>query len=74
MYTDKEIIVCDSCKGSGKVEQSERYDYHHRYDWVWDEICSKCGGYGRVLKVVMTSFEKLTEENLTLRPKPIKDE
>lgn len=70
MHTEKEIILCESCKGSGKRECSERYDYHHRLDWEWDEPCTKCGGLGRVLKIVTTSIEMLTEEDLKLRPKP----
>ena len=68
--TDISIVICDQCKGSGKRECSERYDYHHRYDWEWDEPCSRCGGLGRLKKIVETTYEKLTEEDLKLRPKP----
>jgi DnaJ-class molecular chaperone len=64
------IVICEKCEGSGKIEHSERYDYHHGYDWVWDEPCSVCGGYGRLMKTVTTVFRKLTEEDLKLTPKP----
>jgi DnaJ-class molecular chaperone len=74
MYTDKEIVLCSSCKGSGKCTITERYDYHKRYDWEWDEVCDLCGGHGRMIKTTITSFEKLSEKDLNIRPKPLKAE
>lgn len=66
----RELILCVECKGTGKKELSERYDYHHGYDWVWDKICSNCGGPGRMIKVTEITYEKLTKEDLNLREKP----
>lgn len=64
------VEICYNCKGTGKQERSERYDYHHRYDHVWDEVCETCGGHGRLKKIVTTEYVKLTDKDLNLRPKP----
>jgi DnaJ-class molecular chaperone len=74
MSSVETIIICDPCKGSGKKVRSERYDHHHKYDWVWDEVCFECGGHGRVREVVETTLYKLTEDDLKLTPKPIEAE
>jgi DnaJ-class molecular chaperone len=70
MYSESTIVICDSCKGSGKKQLSERYDHHHKYDWVWETVCPSCGGHGRLWKVVGTSYRQLSEEDLKLIPKP----
>lgn len=64
MSFERTIVICDSCKGSGKKQHSERYD------WAWDEVCPICGGHGRLWKVVGTSYRQLSEEDLKLIPKP----
>lgn len=70
MSKQEAIIICEKCHGFGKVEHSKRYDYHHGYDWEWDEPCPECGGTGRLKKIVVTTYEKLTEEDIKLVPKP----
>jgi DnaJ-class molecular chaperone len=61
----KEIIICDACKGEGKIEKNELTNYHHRERDYWDELCGKCGGTGRM--VVETKTRKLTKEEIELR-------
>jgi DnaJ-class molecular chaperone len=70
MSTEENIVLCVPCKGSGKKVKSERYDHHHKYDWVWDEVCFECDGHGRIWEVVETTHRKLSEEDLKLTPKP----
>lgn len=70
MPDKKTIVTCSKCNGLGKIECSERYDYHHKYDWVWDEPCEQCGGTGRMWEIVTTTYQKLTDEDLELTPKP----
>jgi len=70
MSTKKTIVICSKCGGTGKVECSERYDYHHGYDWEWDEPCNQCGGTGRMWEIVETTYQIITKEDLELRPKP----
>ena len=61
----EKIVVCSSCKGSGKVEMSEEIDYHHRIDDVWDEPCYVCGGTGRMVEQV--NLRKLRKDEIELR-------
>lgn len=70
MSKQETIVICEKCEGFGKEKHSKRYDYHHRYDWEWDEPCTECGGTGRLKKIVETTYEKLTQEDLKLIPKP----
>jgi hypothetical protein len=63
MSFERTIVICDSCKGSGKT-------ISERYGWGWDEVCPRCDGHGRLLKVVGISYRKLSEEDLKLIPKP----
>lgn len=67
MYDSKKIVICSKCGGTGK---SERYDYHHGYDWVWDETCERCGGTGRMWEIIDITHQKLSKEDLELTPKP----
>lgn len=64
----EQIIICDSCKGSGKHEHSECTDYHNNDHDYWDEPCSRCNGTGRLVQQI--TIRKLTKEELNLRPKP----
>jgi DnaJ-class molecular chaperone len=49
-----EIILCSSCKGEGKIEESELTDYHRGEYRCWDEMCTRCKGSGRMKKTVET--------------------
>jgi DnaJ-class molecular chaperone len=59
------IVICDRCKGFGKIENSEVVDYHNNISDYWDEKCLTCDGSGRM--VLVTSTRKLTSSELKLR-------
>ena len=63
------IIICDVCKGSGKLEQSEIEDYHHNDYIFWDEKCLSCNGYGRLIETTEVTTRKMTNEDFKLRKK-----
>lgn len=49
--TTGKIVCCSVCDGSGIRVCSELTDYHKgEYD-NWNELCSFCGGDGRVLEL-----------------------
>jgi DnaJ-class molecular chaperone len=62
------IILCEHCKGTGKVENRELTNYHHREWDVWDDRCGVCDGAGRVKQTVTIS--KIAKFELELRKKP----
>jgi len=62
------IIICDRCRGSGKVQQKKLEDYHHGTYYEWDEPCPRCGGTGRMVR--QENVRKLRADELELRPKP----
>jgi DnaJ-class molecular chaperone len=66
----EKIIICPDCKGSGKYVCSKRIDDHKRWDIEWDEVCKECGGTGRLVETIKTTYRKLTPEELSLRLKP----
>jgi hypothetical protein len=45
----KQIILCENCKGEGKVYIGETIDYHKGDYEEWTEECPKCKGSGRLL-------------------------
>lgn len=53
--TTREVVICNSCKGSGTHHCSELTDYHRREYDTWTEECSTCKGSGRLTKVVTLS-------------------
>jgi DnaJ-class molecular chaperone len=66
--SESRIIICPDCKGSGKSECNELDDPHHNDYWEWDEICTECGGEGRIMQTVNITTRKLTKKELALRP------
>ena len=57
--TQRGIVMCTRCKGTGIRECSELTDYHRGdYDY-WNEFCSFCKGDGRVVEVVHHSRVEL---------------
>jgi hypothetical protein len=66
----KKIVLCETCKGSGKIERQKIEDYHHNDYYIWDEVCGSCDGFGRVLRIIEISTLKLTLKDLSLIPKP----
>lgn len=69
MSRAERIIICDVCKGSGKIQQEECVDYHHNdYDY-WDEICTNCKGLGRLKQTITIVTVPLTKNDLMLREK-----
>jgi DnaJ-class molecular chaperone len=68
MFQD-EIIICDKCKGFGKIQCDELEDYHSRERKYWDEVCKNCQGTGRRLKMTKIYIVNLPEKYLTDRPK-----
>ena len=69
MSTDKAYIICEVCKGSGKIKQSECVDFHHNDYIYWDEKCVWCDGYGRLHQTTEVTTRKLTKKDVELREK-----
>ena len=63
----EEIILCDNCKGLGKIHYY--LDCDAGMPWSWDEKCLNCDGYGRLLQEVAIKIRKLTKEDLKIKPK-----
>ncbi|MFW6219832.1 MAG: hypothetical protein ACOC33_03250 [bacterium] len=61
----KEIVLCDICKGFGKVQKSKLVNYHHDDYEYWYEVCTFCDGKGRVVqqKIDETYIMKMTNED-----------
>ncbi len=66
METIIEIIICDRCKGLGKVKKSELVDYHHNEYDEWEEVCTYCNGTGRLKKITEIAILKLVNKDLAL--------
>ena len=59
-----EIVICQRCKGIGKIVTSRCID-HHRRDYIDDEFkCDECGGTGRLKKII--KYNKLTIKELKI--------
>ena len=57
-----EIILCASCKGTGKKSYETCVDYHKReYETVY-ETCIYCDGKGRLRQVTKVTLEKLKDD------------
>lgn len=57
-----EIVLCNSCKGLGKIGTEVCIDYHKReYETVY-KTCIYCDGKGRLRKVTEVTFEKLVDD------------
>ena len=52
--TERDIIICDNCEGSGIIQKSELSNYHKSEYRSWQEVCLSCQGSGRILKNVVT--------------------
>ncbi|NQU55162.1 MAG: hypothetical protein HQ522_21805 [Bacteroidetes bacterium] len=52
---NREIELCTSCKGSGKVRANVTNTYE--YDF---ETCPKCDGKSGIVKIITTTYEPLT--------------
>ena len=63
------IIICDHCKGSGKIRNFEVTNYHNNDTVEWEEKCSYCDGYGRLLKIEYIKIKKLDNKYLKLKEK-----
>lgn len=61
-----EIVICEICKGMGKIEKSELIDYHQNTSEYWDEECTNCEGLGRVVKEVTIHTRKLSKEEIEI--------
>ena len=60
----EEIILCARCKGSGLIHERRLVDYHRGEYEEWEEICPKCDGSGRLLKITEVMYEKITPGTL----------
>ena len=61
--TQRGIVMCTRCKGTGILERSELTDYHRGdYDY-WNEFCSFCKGEGRVVEIAHHSRVELDLPN-----------
>lgn len=55
---DREIHICDECKGKGKIKHKRKADaYEYRYggyhEYIkWEEECKNCNGTGKVIKII----------------------
>lgn len=49
-HTDREIVICPKCNGSGIHTWQTRVDYHKNDYITEEEICSACNGTGRLIK------------------------
>lgn len=58
----EEVMVCDRCKGNGKVECSELVDYHKGDYNYWWEKCIRCDGTGRLVKTTTVSYKPFKEK------------
>jgi DnaJ-class molecular chaperone len=57
----RELILCDRCKGDGKIYWDELVDYHKGlYDYHSKE-CDFCEGKGRVYKITTITYEKMKD-------------
>ena len=45
------IVQCYACNSSGFIERKELISYHNNDYDCWNELCYKCNGEGRVLKI-----------------------
>lgn len=45
MHTDRKIIICSKCEGSGE------YSYRKLDSEILYETCNKCNGSGRILEI-----------------------
>lgn len=58
--TTHEIVLCDTCKGSGRTSYEECVDYHKRDYEIHYKTCERCDGSGRLKKITSVTYEKLT--------------
>lgn len=55
ILTHKRIVACSACDATGVSQHSELVDYHRgEYD-SWLQLCSACGGEGRLLRITYHS-------------------
>lgn len=55
--SNKEIVICDQCKGAGCTEGRELADYHkHEYHY-FDILCTRCNGSGRLQKTTTVDYQ-----------------
>ena len=54
---NEEIVMCDECKGVGKIHKM--YDVGcHKSEYEYEsKTCSRCKGSGRLLKEVIINFK-----------------
>jgi DnaJ-class molecular chaperone len=60
-YQSARIVECSACEGSGVVEKEEMTSYHKREYDVWNEVCQKCDGDGRMVR-----YTVIVEVNITI--------
>jgi len=58
---NKTIVLCPTCEGIGKtIIEGKLIDYHNGlYEPNKDVNCSRCGGEGRLIKIVKTEYFKI---------------
>ena len=62
MFTENEIVLCNSCRGQGYLWGSEMTDYHKREYDTFKVSCKPCGGTGRMIKKTTITYEKFVNE------------
>lgn len=65
--TEEKIVLCDRCKGLGKIEMDETVNYHKNDKEYWDEECGACGGTGRLFEKTIIKTRKLNKQELKIR-------
>lgn len=50
---NSKILLCDNCKGRGKIRYEKMVDYHkHEYNYE-DKPCYSCKGSGRIVETTV---------------------
>lgn len=61
LQTEKEIIICDKCKGVGHKNEVVRVGAYDSELYTYK--CKECNGSGRLIKTItIESFENLINE------------
>lgn len=58
----KDIVICDKCKGVGKIHRC--YDVgSHKSEYEYEsKVCKQCKGSGRLCKEVIVKFKPYDPE------------
>ena len=50
-HTDREVIICTKCKGTGIYKWDVCVDYHKNDYETEEDICDQCNGTGRLIQI-----------------------